>query len=68
MHAIFTVLTLGLWGISWAALTIGQRIQPWRCDKCGWNEPDFSKVRKRSKGAETEKPPTQAEAKADTAE
>ena len=54
MHALFTVLTAGLWGISWIALIIGQRLHPWRCNQCGWNEPDLTRqLRSRSKKAGT---------------
>jgi len=34
MHLLLTALTLGLWGISWAALAIAQRRKPWRCSVC----------------------------------
>ncbi|MEI8340834.1 MAG: hypothetical protein WCH43_04755 [Verrucomicrobiota bacterium] len=40
-HLMFTILTGGLWGISWAAHTIGMIIRPWRCKHCGWHKPDF---------------------------
>lgn len=39
LHAGLTVVTLGLWGISWIALLIGRRVWPWRCRQCGWNAP-----------------------------
>ena len=29
-------LTLGLWLVSWAAITAGNRIWPWGCSQCGW--------------------------------
>jgi hypothetical protein len=41
MHAGLTVVTLGLWGISWLAILIGRRVWPWRCRQCGWNAPDM---------------------------
>jgi hypothetical protein len=50
-HAGFTVLTLGLWGISWLAIFIGRKVWPWRCKQCNWNDPDFTKrSRRRSTG------------------
>ena len=45
-HAIASVLTCGLWAISWAALVVGRHYWPWRCKHCDYNDPDFSKVRK----------------------
>jgi hypothetical protein len=41
LHGILTVVTLGLWGVSWLAVSIGQLIWPWRCRKCGCNAPDL---------------------------
>ena len=41
VHLVFTILTLGLWGISWAAHTVGMVLRPWRCKHCGWHKPDF---------------------------
>lgn len=41
LHLILTILTLGLWGISWAAHTIGMYYRPWRCKHCGWHKPEF---------------------------
>lgn len=40
-HAVMTVLTCGLWLISWAAVWIGYRFVPWRCKHCGCSAPDF---------------------------
>lgn len=48
LHLTLTICTLGLWGISWIALTIGRNVWPWRCHQCGWNAPDFSRSSKRS--------------------
>ncbi len=55
LHLVLTVVTLGLWGISWLAILIGRWVWPWRCHQCGWNAPDFSKNRTRS-GAPTQPP------------
>jgi hypothetical protein len=48
MHALLTVATFGLWGVSWLAVIIGNLKWPWRCKHCGWKDPDFSRTRKRS--------------------
>ena len=40
VHLAITLLTLGLWGISWAAHTIGMNYRPWRCKHCGWHKPE----------------------------
>ena len=52
-HAVMTVLTVGLWAISWIALIIGHRVWPWRCKHCGCNDPDLTKRRART---DSEKP------------
>ena len=41
LHLALTILTLGLWGVSWVAHTIGMVFRPWRCKHCGWNKPNF---------------------------
>lgn len=52
LHGLLTVATLGLWGVSWLAVAIGQLIWPWRCRKCGGNSPDLIRpLVERSKGA-----------------
>lgn len=38
-HAVLTVCTLGLWGISWLASWIHARFLPWRCQKCYHSQP-----------------------------
>jgi hypothetical protein len=35
LHAVLTVLTLGLWGVSWLAWSIDVRRRPWVCGECG---------------------------------
>jgi hypothetical protein len=47
-HAGMTVLTLGLWGLSWIALSVGRWIWPWRCKHCSCSTPDLQKKRVRS--------------------
>lgn len=50
VHLVITIFTLGLWGISWAALTFAQRRKPWRCSVC------FSRYVPASKPAPPMKP------------
>ena len=45
LHAILTLCTVGIWGVSWLALAIGRRFAPWRCRQCGSNDPDLTQVR-----------------------
>jgi len=33
------LFTLGLWVVSWVAISIGNQIRPWRCQQCGWYKP-----------------------------
>jgi len=37
------VVTLGLWSVSWVAMCIGNLLRPWRCEHCGWHNPEFSR-------------------------
>jgi hypothetical protein len=41
LHLMLTIMTVGLWLISWLALCIGQILRPWRCEHCGWHHPEF---------------------------
>jgi len=41
VHLIFSILTLGLWAVSWFSIYLGQRFRPWRCEHCGWHKPEF---------------------------
>ena len=41
LHLALSILSLGLWTISWVSLAIGIRKNPWRCKHCGWNKPKF---------------------------
>jgi rubredoxin len=43
LHLALSVLTLGLWLISWLALWLGTFMRPWRCEHCGWHNPNFSR-------------------------
>ena len=39
-----SLLSLGLWAVSWVAACIGARIYPWRCEHCGWQKPEFNSL------------------------
>ena len=41
LHLALSILTFGLWLVSWAALCIGKVLRPWRCEHCGWHKPEF---------------------------
>jgi hypothetical protein len=41
IHLLLSVLTLGFWLISWAAICVASRLRPWRCEHCGWHKPEF---------------------------
>jgi len=40
-HFVFSVFTLGLWAVSWAALSLGRRLHPWKCQQCENRNPIF---------------------------
>jgi len=42
-HFLLSVLTCGLWLVSWLSIYIGHRFRPWRCVKCGWHKPQFTR-------------------------
>jgi hypothetical protein len=45
-HFILTVLTLGLWSVSWLAAAIGKRLEPLSCTSCHWyQKPNGRRVR-----------------------
>ena len=50
LHLLFSILTLGLWSVSWLALYIGQRLRPWRCEHCSWPRPEFREDEERKAG------------------
>ena len=54
LHLLFSILTLGLWAVSWLAIYIGQRLRPWRCEHCNWTKPEFREAGKAP--ADAEKP------------
>jgi len=39
-HLLATLLTGGLWAISWIAVCIEGSLRPWRCEVCGWHKPE----------------------------
>jgi hypothetical protein len=41
VHLLFSVLTLGLWAVSWLSIYLGQHFRPWRCEHCRWHKPEF---------------------------
>jgi len=41
VHFFLTILTLGLWLVSWVAVYVGHQFRPWRCQQCGWYKPLF---------------------------
>ena len=40
-HLFLSVITFGLWLVSWVAVCIGRTMRPWRCEHCGWHKPEF---------------------------
>ena len=38
MHLAFSLLSLGLWTISWLAIVIYSRLYPWRCTECDFRQ------------------------------
>jgi hypothetical protein len=48
LHGMLTVLTLGLWGVSWLAIVIWHRVWPWQCKNCGFNEPDLENAKSKT--------------------
>lgn len=57
VHLLFSILTLGLWAVSWFAIYVSQHFRPWRCEHCRWQKPEF-----REGGDGMEEPKTAAEA------
>ena len=42
IHLLLSVLTLGLWVVSWMAIAVGHHFRPWRCLQCGCHKPIFN--------------------------
>lgn len=53
LHLALSVITLGLWAVSWLSLCIGRRFQPWRCCECG-DAQTFRKAARSQKKKKTE--------------
>jgi len=41
LHLLLSLMTAGLWIISWIAICLGRFMRPWRCEHCGWHTPVF---------------------------
>jgi hypothetical protein len=57
VHLLFSILTLGLWSVSWLSIYLAQLFRPWRCEHCRWHKPEF-----RGEGPEDDGPKPEAEA------
>jgi hypothetical protein len=44
-HAFLSIVTGGLWLISWVSVAIVAKLQPWRCQRCGWHLPRTAVIR-----------------------
>jgi len=53
VHLALTVLTCGLWSVSWISSYIGYRLRPWRCQQCHWHKPIFDLPNQKKKAPET---------------
>jgi hypothetical protein len=51
LHLTLTVLTAGIWSICLFSAIIKRSLWPWRCEHCGWHEPDFRSPEERRSGA-----------------
>jgi len=50
LHICLTVLTLGVWVVCLLSSGIKRAIWPWRCEHCGWHQPDFRSPSERNVG------------------
>jgi len=41
VHLFLSIITVGLWLVSWISIVIGHKLRPWRCQQCGWRTPLF---------------------------
>jgi hypothetical protein len=41
VHLFLSIITVGLWLVSWISIVIGHKLRPWRCLQCGWHTPLF---------------------------
>jgi len=56
MNLILTLLTCGLWIVCVISMIVKRWIWPWRCEHCGWHEPDFRSPEERAAGDPKRKP------------
>lgn len=56
MHLLLTVLTFGVWGVCFLSAAAKKLLWPWRCEHCGWHEPDFRSPAERKTGQEKPHP------------
>ena len=42
-HALMTIITVGLWSPFWILARLMAGCRPWRCVRCGWHKPEFSR-------------------------
>ena len=47
LHVLLTILTCGIWLVVALSSTIKRLLWPWRCEHCGWHEPDYRSPRER---------------------
>jgi hypothetical protein len=40
-HLFLSIITAGLWLVSWVAVVIIHRLRPWHCSHCGCSRPVF---------------------------
>ena len=56
MHVCLTVLTLGIWLVCLLSSAAKCIIWPWRCEHCGWHEPDFRSPQERQESMQKKHP------------
>jgi hypothetical protein len=39
LHLFLSIITFGLWLVSWVSISIIHQLRPWRCPQCGWHKP-----------------------------
>lgn len=50
LHILMTVVTVGVWSVCLISAIAKRLIWPWRCEHCGWHEPDFRSPAERTAG------------------
>ena len=56
LHGMMTLLTAGVWGVVLISALMKRVHWPWRCEHCGWHEPDFRSPEERSANAAKPQP------------